>query len=185
MATYTNLTSLVGLQVGDVVNYSTTTAFDAKGYKFKVELYGKKVTANGGKTTFLIDTNILPEKTLSFNSRGDLIYGDTTDIYYRIAVAGDAGVDGKTSTSTRTGGVGGGSTGGAGQGSSSSAGKGGSQTSGGWSWQPGEYGHGSFGKGGIGSSSAVSSGGPGGYGWYGRRSEAHLVASVAAVVLAS
>lgn len=109
MATYTNLTSLEGLQVGDVVNYTTTTAFDSKGYKFKIQLYGKKAGANGGRTVFTIDTNTLPEKILSFNSRGDLIYGNTTDVYYRIAVAGDSGTGGSALIgSSESGGAGGG-----------------------------------------------------------------------------
>lgn len=167
MATYTNLTSLAGLQVGDVVNYTVTTAFEAKGYKFKVELYGKKVTANGGKTTLTMDSSLLPSTTLSYNSRGDLIYGNTTDLYYRIAVAGDAGKDGRAPTSTNSGGVGGGNTGGKGYGNS--GGKGGSQTSGGSGYGTGQYTHGSFGLGGSGSSSSAYSGGGGGYGWYGRR----------------
>lgn len=168
MATYTNLTSLAGLQVGDVVNYTVTTAFDTKGYKFKVELYGKKVSSNGGKTVFIIDTSILPEKNLSFNSRGDLIYGNTTDLYYRIAVAGDAGSDGKSGTTIRSGGVGGGNTGGNGRSSSSNYASGGGQTSGGWSWIAGTYGTGKFGAGGGGQSSISGSrGGAGGYGWYG------------------
>lgn len=167
MATYTNLTSLEGLQVGDVVNYTTTTAFDSKGYKFKIQLYGKKAGANGGRTVFTIDTNTLPEKILSFNIRGDLIYGNTTDVYYRIAVAGDAGGDGKGGTSAKTGGAGGGSTGAQGQGSSSSAGKGGGQTYGGTGGGTATNKNGDFGFGGYGSSGTVSSGGRGGYGWYG------------------
>ena len=156
MAEYTNLTSLEGLQVGDIVNYSSTTAFDSKGYKFKVELYGKKVTANGGKTVFTIDTNTLPEKTLSFNSRGDLIYGNTTDVYYRIAVAGDAGSGGSAIIGySDRGGAGGGNTGAKG-GTHTLSGKGGSQTSG--------Y----FGGAGSGSSNgSYFVGGKGGYGWYG------------------
>lgn len=120
MAEYTNLASLEGLQVGDIVTYTSTTAFDAKGYKFKVELYGKKVSSvNGGYTQFTIDTSLTPETILSFNSRGDLIYGDTTDVYYRIGVAGDAGKmgtanSGFASYTQGTGGLGGGTTAGTG-----------------------------------------------------------------------
>lgn len=169
MATYTNLTSLAGLQVGDVVNYTVTTAFEAKGYKFKIELYGKKVTANGGKTTLTMDSSLLPSTTLSYNSRGDLIYGNTTDLYYRIAVAGNAGGDGKGGTSAKRGGAGGGSTGAQGQGSSSSAGKGGGQTYGGTGGGTATNKNGSFGAGGVGSAASIYSGGRGGYGWYGRR----------------
>ena len=100
MATYKNLTSLEGLQVGDTVTYDTTTAIDFKGYKAKVELYGKNLgskwgsACRGGYTVFNIDTSILSAKILSFNndnSRNDLIYGNTNDLYYRIAVAGNAG----------------------------------------------------------------------------------------------
>ena len=109
MATYTNLTSLTGLQVGDVVNYTITTAFEAKGYKFKIELYGKKNSKNGGLTKFTIDSSLLPSTILSYNSRGDLIYGDTTDVYYRIAVAGDSGGSGSALIgSSESGGAGGG-----------------------------------------------------------------------------
>lgn len=99
MATYTNLTDLNGLKVGDIVNFTATTAFNAKGYKFKVELYGKKVSSsNGGLTVFTIDTSLLPETILSYNSRGDLIYGNSTSLYYRIAVGGDAGNNGTKRT---------------------------------------------------------------------------------------
>ena len=100
MATYNNLTSLDGLQVGDTITYDTTTAIDFKGYKVKVELYGKNLgskwgsACRGGYTVFNIDTSILSAKILSFNndnSRNDLIYGNTNDLYYRIAVAGNAG----------------------------------------------------------------------------------------------
>lgn len=158
MATYTNLTSLEGLKPGDIVNYTITTAFDAKGYKFKVELYGKKVnTSNGGLTKLTMDSSLLPSTILSYNSRGDLIYGNTTDVYYRIAVAGDAGKSGYSITySGGKGGNGGGNTGGNGSSDGSGlGGNGGTQTSGVF---------GGYGRGGTISSAY---GGDGGYGWYG------------------
>ena len=40
MATYNNLTSLEGLQVGDVINYTTNTTIDFKGYTVSVKLSG-------------------------------------------------------------------------------------------------------------------------------------------------
>lgn len=116
MATYNNLASLEGLQVGDVITYDTTTAIDFKGYKVKVELYGKSLgsewssSRQGGYTVFNIDTSILSAKILSFNnddSRNDLIYGNNNDLYYRIAVAGNAG----TQAQAQYGGSGGGLTG--------------------------------------------------------------------------
>lgn len=158
MATYTNLASLEGLQVGDVVNYTTTTAFDAKGYKFRVELYGKYVSGKGGLTKFVIDTINLPATILSFNSRGDLIYGTDAGLYYRIAVGGDGGGAGASGVLAGggAGGNGGGSTGSTGYTvGDSSGGKGGSQTTG--------Y---SFGNGQPSQGSYVASG-KGGYGWYG------------------
>lgn len=159
MATYTNLASLEGLQVGDVVNYTITTAFDAKGYKFKAELYGKKRNvSNGGYTKFLIDTSILPATILSFNSRGDLIYGNTTSVNYRIGVAGDAG----SSYGSYNGGLGGGSSGGnSDKGNYGYFAGGGSQTAGG----SGRGANGGFGT----EPKASSINGTvyyGGYGWY-------------------
>ena len=96
MATYNNLTSLEGLQVGDTITYNTTTAIDFKGYKVKVELYGKATTTfdkektrGSGKTNF----NIKYSGIFCFSTRGgcSLCYGNTYDAYYRIAVAGNAG----------------------------------------------------------------------------------------------
>lgn len=170
MAEYTNLTSFEGLKVGDVVNYTSTIAFNSKGYKLKVQLYGKKVSSsNGGLTEFIIDTSLLPEKILSFNSRGDLIYGNTTDLYYRIAVAGDAGGN----SSSYNGGVGGGNTGGDGRGGKSLIssdelkGQPGTQTSGGkYTGNPSNiYGV----AGGFGTTPSINGNkycGAGGYGWY-------------------
>lgn len=104
MAEYTNLTTLDGLAVGDTITYDTTTVIDFKGARAKVELYGRALNSNypGGYTTFVIDTSLLPSTILSFNNdytisgigvsrRNDLIYGDTDSLYYRIAVAGNAG----------------------------------------------------------------------------------------------
>ena len=60
MATYTNLASLSGLQVGDVVNYTTDTVIDFAGYKVSISIYGKKVSSsNGGLTSFDFDTSNL------------------------------------------------------------------------------------------------------------------------------
>ena len=103
MAAYTNLTSFAGLKPGDTITYNTTTTFDAKGYKFRIQLYGKKTSVNGGLTELTIDTSLLPKTILAFNSRGDLIYSDTTDLYYRIAVAGDAGKSGSSGYNTSAG----------------------------------------------------------------------------------
>ena len=94
MATYTNLTSLSGLQVGDVVNYTTDTAIDFAGYKVSISIYGKKVnSSNGGLTSFDFDTSSLTSAsfiyTVSYGSA--LCYGSTADAYYRIAVGGNAG----------------------------------------------------------------------------------------------
>lgn len=174
MAEYSNLTSLEGLQIGDTVVYDTTTSFDTKGYKFEVKLYGKKVSnSNGGLTEFMIDTSLLPKTILAFNFRGDLIYSNTEDLYYRIAVAGDAGGNGKSGSSSLNGGIGGGIKGGNGSYTQNkSAGLGGTQTSGGLTMSGGSsitasY-SGNFGIGGTGQThNPTSVGGNGGYGWFG------------------
>jgi hypothetical protein len=187
MAEYTNLTTLDGLAVGDVITYDTTTAIDFKGATVKVELYGQATTAkiskytyasNGGLTSFIINTANLPNSILSFNNgksangnstyakRCDLIYGDTDDLYYRIAVAGGAG---RTYTGSGSnngiGGPGGGITGGNATSNgninySNYYGRGGTQTAAGRNRDSG-YTAGGFGKGGQGSTHY------GGYGWYG------------------
>ena len=204
MAEYTNLTSLKNLKEGDIITYDTTTTIDFDGAIVKVELYGHSQTKNasyttlkGGYTTFTIDTSQIPNKIFSFNNdvselngtqyrttvtkRNDLIYGDTTDLYYRIAVAGSAG----TGSGDENGGSGGGTTGQNGTYenslSSTYSPTGGSQTSGGISkiettgLLPGtRYGYigsdGIFGKGGAGGNKKSGGdyvGGNGGYGWYG------------------
>lgn len=180
MASYTNLASLEGLSKDDIITYTTTTAIDFKGLLVKVELYGmKQSSAYGGYTSFVIDTSKLPQSILSFNNdastrggkRNDLIYGNTNDLYYRIAVAGNGAKNGQYSSSKiKYGGPGGGLIGGTAT-STDGAGQGGTQTSGGEGGPAGSYlgttvgskgGKGSFGAGG-GSSGA----GTGGYGWYG------------------
>ena len=132
MATYNNLTSLEGLQVGDTITYNTTTAIDFKGYKVKVELYGQArsyndITRGGGKTNF----NIKYSGIFCFSTRGgcSLCYGNTYDAYYRIAVAGDAGNYGSFGWLEYAG-LGGGLIGGSSKSDGSEA-TGGSQTAGG------------------------------------------------------
>lgn len=199
MAEYTNLTSLQGLQTGDKVTYNTTTAIDFKGYKVKVEIYGLSTIisgdeySKGGYVSFVINSSILPNKILSFNNsdselnfvnvstsrftpqkRCDLIYGNTSDLYYRISVAGNAGYYGyKASNKYYGGGAGGGITGAVGTktGDKISYPYGGSQTSGGRAGQSNNNqlaDSGAFGKGGAGHRySSYAYGGDGGYGWYG------------------
>jgi len=153
MADYTNLTSLEGLQVGDIITYNTTTTIDFKGCKVKVELYGDKIgNGNGGYTSFIIDTILLPSQILTFNNsnatvggqRNDLIYGNTDSLYYRIAVAGNGGGNAHivVTSPTGLGGAGGGLTGARAQGSTSqpSPGYGGTQTSGGSGYNAGKFG---------------------------------------------
>lgn len=135
MASYSNLTSLAGLQVGDVVTYSATDAIaiDFKKYKvhIKLEGIGWRTGTRGGLTEFDIDTNLIPSQTLTFSAQGgtSLCYGSSYDAYYRIAVAGNTGYP-------SSGGKGGGTTGGSGSSASNSGvtvygGGGGTQTAGG------------------------------------------------------
>ena len=185
MAEYTNLTTLDKLAVGDKITYDTTTAIDFKGATVKVELYGiaRNNDYPGGYTTFIIDTSLLPSTLLSFNNdytisgvnvsrRNDLIYGDTTDIYYRIAVAGNAGSGPeKNGSSSAYSGVGGGLQGGQARNnySSNMTVTGGSQTSGGTcnaSANGSKY-NGSFGSGNTSRYNSTFIGAWGGYGWYG------------------
>ena len=173
MATYTNLASLEGLQVGDVVTYTSTTAFDTKGYKFEVKLYGGRTTYTsfssyktvfGGAAIFKIDTSLLPSKILTYSASGgySLCYGEIYDAYYRIGVAGSAGKAGRAvNASSNAGGTGGGSVGGTGKGGSYTGATGGTQTSGGSGVGSGQKG--SFGAGGAGGNEC----GRGGDGWYG------------------
>lgn len=193
MAEYTNLASLAGLAAGDIVTYDATTAIDFAGAKVKVQIYGKRVNStsslekNAGLTELTIDTKLLPETILSFNkdnlsgssesqyaTRGDLIYGDSDSLYYRIAVAGNSGVryyyNGSYSI---RGGAGGGSSGQDGSRTTSYgvvASTAGTQTSGGKSGTVNGAaigGNGTFGAGG--STVKYTRGGYpyGGYGWYG------------------
>ena len=186
MAEYTNLTTLDKLAVGDTITYDTTTAIDFKGAVVKVELYGVSNNPNnsyGGYTTFIIDTSLLPSTILSFNNdytvsgvnvsrRNDLIYGDTTDIYYRIAVAGNSGSGPeKSGSGTAYLGKGGGLEGGRSSNnySSNMTVTGGSQTSGGTcnSSATGSKYNGSFGSGNTTRYNSGFIGAWGGYGWYG------------------
>lgn len=184
MAQYNNLTSLRSLKAGDIVTYDTTTSIDFSGYKVKVELYGHKFGSKGaGYTTFIIDTSKLPQTVLSFNNdtvsyggrRNDLIYGNTTNLYYRIAVAGNSGGDSASEAGQDAlGGEGGskaGADGGAYKYSSLYNGLGGTQTDGGKTNNAAStittY-QGSFGLGGKGFVKRLKTyGGDGGYGWYG------------------
>lgn len=157
MATYNNLTSLEGLQVGDVIQYTTNTTIDFKGYTVTVKLSGN---TRGGLATADINTSLFPSTVLTYSTNAGhcLCYGNTLDVYTRIMVAGDAGSGNFSNT-----GSGGGLKGKGGKLGSSFDG-GGSQTSGGrgQSYGGGAYGYqGTFGYGGSGSSYS------GGNGWYG------------------
>ena len=90
MATYNNLTSLEGLQVGDVINYTTNTTIDFKGYTVSVKLSGN---TRGGLATADINTKLFPNTVLTYSTDAGhcLCYGDKLDLYTRIMVAGDAG----------------------------------------------------------------------------------------------
>lgn len=158
MATYNNLTSLEGLQVGDVIQYTTNTTIDFKGYTVTVKLSGN---TRGGLATADINTSLFPSTVLTYSTNAGhcLCYGNTLDVYTRIMVAGDAGSWNIFSRGTSGGGLKGGS----GILSQDTVG-GGSQTSGGrgQSYGGGAYGYqGTFGYGGSGSSYS------GGNGWYG------------------
>ena len=87
MATYNNLTSLEGLQVGDVINYTTNTTIDFKGYTVTVKLN------SSGLAKAVINTKLFPNTILTYSTDAGhcLCYGDTLDLYTRIMVAGDAG----------------------------------------------------------------------------------------------
>ena len=90
MATYNNLTSLEGLQVGDVVQYTTDKTIDFKGYTVTVKLN------RSGLAKADINTSLFPSTVLTYSTKagGCLCYGDTFDVYTRIMVAGDAGTGG-------------------------------------------------------------------------------------------
>ena len=138
MATYNNLTSLEGLQVGDVINYTTNTTIDFKGYTVTVKLN------SSGLAKADINTKLFPNTILTYSTDAGhcLCYGDTLDLYTRIMVAGDSGDY-----------AGGGLVGGGGS-------AGGTQTSGGKKADKNSD-DGRFGYGGAGDTSR------GGNGWYG------------------
>ena len=184
MASYTNLASLAGLQVGDVVTYTVAQSINFKKYKVKVELYGVATTANGGYTTFTFDPKSLSNQYFYWTSDygSSLMYdknqaSSSRTAYYRIGVAGDAG---KTGTYF-TPGTGGGSTGGDGGSSTRYAANagGGTQTTGGTGAALGSSAsttysragsNGTFATGGTGGqygTDATKYGGNGGNGWYG------------------
>ena len=87
MATYNDLTSLEGLQVGDVVQYTTDKTIDFKGYTVTVKLN------SSGLAKADINTSLFPSTVLTYSPKAGhcLCYGDTFDVYTRIMVAGDAG----------------------------------------------------------------------------------------------
>ena len=197
MATYYNLTSLEGLEVGDVVKYNKITTVETKGYKIKADLYGygsvysKTYISKGGYTSAVVDTSNIPTVTMMFSkgttpyhSSVSLCYGSFEDyascLYYRFLVAGANGYGASDySYDIQYRGKGGGSTGGNGKrtdnssDSASYGGKGGTQTSGGSGGKGYGYGKagksGTFGYGGAGGFShpQYRSGGAGGDGWYG------------------
>ena len=140
MATYNNLTSLEGLQVGDVINYTTNTTIDFKGYTVSVKLN------SSGLAKADINTKLFPSTVLTYSTDAGhcLCYGDTLDLYTRIMVAGDAGDS-----------AGGGLVGGGGS-------AGGTQTAGGQKADKNSD-DGRFGYGGAGDTTK------GGNGWYGGR----------------
>lgn len=98
MASYTNLASLAGLQVGDVVTYNTATTIDFKKYKVRIKLNGLSGSSSysslkGGVTQFDIDTKNLPSQIFTYTPLygTSLCYGSSADMYYRIGVAGNVG----------------------------------------------------------------------------------------------
>lgn len=185
MAEYTNLTSLQGLSVGDIITYDTTTAIDFKGYKVKVELHGMNSykegtsaglpvsrSATGGLTTAIVDSSKTASKiftvvygTNTRTGRCDLCYGNTSDLYYRILTVGFASAPSGTSGDANAGKNGGGESGGSVGGYKN--GKAGKQTSGGAGGGIsvlGYAGDGGFGYGGTKKGDTTSDGS---YGWYG------------------
>ena len=90
MATYNDLTSLDGLQVGDVIQYSKDTTIDFKGYTVTVKLN------SSGLAKADINTSLFPSTVLTYSPKAGhcLCYGDTFDVYKRIMVAGDGGSGG-------------------------------------------------------------------------------------------
>lgn len=160
MASYTNLASLAGLKVGDVVTYNTAKTIDFKKYKVRIKLNGVTYgSTKGGLTQLDLETKNLSSQTFTYTPLygASLCYGSSANLYYRIAVAGNSGSSG----------AGGGSTGGNGSNSTdygkAYGGKGGTQTSGGegGSWSANGYGP-----------AVVSGGGSGTYGSFGTNSSA-------------
>lgn len=181
MAEYENLTSLEGLQAGDIITYDGLDDFvinvDPKGYTFKVDLYGGQMGSSslnlGGYTTAIINSsNYSDIITLAAYRRSmHISYGSFSSyaslLYYRFLVSGAAG----QRAGGAIGGKGGGSSGSAGYYSVGSAtqtlARGGAQTSGGSGYGGG--GAGSFGYGGYSGSVISTQKGTeyGGAGWYG------------------
>lgn len=156
MANYTDLTTLEGLQVGDVVTYTTNdTAINLAGCKVKLEVVGNAATAGYSCGTLTSDKIIYFIAGNAANTRCSAFakLPSTEDgwLYTRFLVSGNRGEYGSS------GGKGGGLTAGTGSSVSdsmgfntASGGAGGTQTSGG-----------AFGTGGTGN------GRSGGAGWYG------------------
>lgn len=125
MAEYTNLTTLEGLQVGDVVTYTASSAgatsiwnVVTKGFKIKVDINGEY---QGGRTIADIDCNNINNLTLyTYVRSAGLAYGNFSSysalLYYRLLVAGGRGIPGY-SWSPYSAGKGGGITGSNGEGS--------------------------------------------------------------------
>lgn len=157
MAEYTNLTSLAGLQVGDVIIYNTTKEIDLAGYKVKFEVIGNN--SYGGYSCGTLVNHSTDKVTFS-TSYSSHFYKVTDTVssylYKRFIVAGNSGATGYN-------GKGGGLTGG--RSSSSGSGYGGTQTAGGRS---GTYNNTFGGKAGsFGSGGSASGASAGGAGWYG------------------
>ena len=182
MATYNNLTSLEGLQVGDVIQYGNMgqsslprTSIDFKGYSVNIKLSGKSESptdsggSRGGLAEANINTSLFPNKILTFEPfGGTLCYGDSYNKYTRIMVAGDSGA-GNSYYHSPGGGLEGsiGYYGGNSMGSTSKA----TQTSGGNNYAygitPTTSVNGQFGIGGYFSNQQHFTWERGGYGWYG------------------
>lgn len=111
MATYYDLYDLSGLHIGDVVLYNADSTakrsfrINFAGVRAKVRLNGIN---GGGITEFTIDTNELSNKYISYNTAYgvSLMYNKdnnstvVTDPYYRIAVAGNSGINNQTTSHT-------------------------------------------------------------------------------------
>ena len=176
MAEYTNLTTLEGLQVGDVVTYTATSETASmiwkvvtKGYKIKVDINAARTKGPtgqitpGGLTIANIDCTSIENLTLyTYVRSAGLAYGTYSTysnlLYYRLLVAGAPSTYSSTGYAADASyGKGGGVTGGNGLGSST----GGTQTDGGYGI--GSYNKDLSGRFGYGGSSDSA----GGAGWYG------------------